>query len=36
MELQIAKKLLILHSNSWNHLKVCKQMSPGSFKKNSI
>ena len=25
-------KLLRLHSNTWNHLTVYKQMSPGSFK----
>ena len=25
-------KLLLLHSNTWNHLTVCKKMSSGSFK----
>ena len=25
-------KLLLLHSNTWNPLTVCKQMSPGLFK----
>ena len=25
-------KLLMLYSNAWNHLTVCKQMSQGSFK----
>ena len=25
-------ELLILNSNTWNHLTVCKQMSTGSFK----
>ena len=25
-------KLLLLHSNSWNHLTLCKEISTGSFK----
>ena len=25
-------ELLVLDSNTWNHLTVCKQMSYGSFK----
>ena len=25
-------KLLLLNSNTWNHLTVCKKMSSGSFK----
>ena len=27
-------ELLMLTSNTWNHLTVCKQMSSGSFKNN--
>ena len=25
-------ELLVLHSNTWNHLTICRQMSSGSFK----
>ena len=25
-------KLLVLHSNTWNYLTVCKQMTSGLFK----
>ena len=29
-------ELLVLDSNTWNHLAVCKQMSSGLFRNNVI